>query len=392
VSASYDLIIVGAGMVGASAALAFARKGYRVAVLERENLDAITMPAGADIDLRVSAISPASQQLLSELGVWSEIHRQRCCDYRHMCVWQENGHAKMHFSAQQLATSHLGSIVENRSLVTLLLEQLGYLKNVDIMQLSHIEQLEQSAQSVSVTTSTGQRIEAELLIAADGRQSSIRTLMKMPLAGGSYHQNAIVANVQTELAHQYTAWQRFLHSGPLAFLPLWDGRCSIVWSVDSEQAQSLMAMPQEDFIEALEQAFESTLGRITSCTERAAFALNWHSAEQWLQGRVLLIGDAAHGVHPLAGQGVNLGFADVSVLVDLFNAGESLYQPKRLRQFERRRKAETVTATHLFSALKSIYGRKHPIIALLRDLGMNVVDKSTLVNRMVTQRALNNLS
>ncbi len=388
----YDLVVVGAGMVGASAALAFARRGYRVALIERESIDVMTCPEGDEIDLRVSAISPASQQLLSELGVWSEIHRLRSCDYHDMHVWHQNGNAQMHFSAQQLAASHLGTIVENRLIVALLLRHIRYLKNVTLYQGCMVEGIEQLPDAVSVVTSKGSNIRAELLIAADGRQSSVRSLLDLPLVAGDYHQSAIVANVETELPHQHTAWQRFLTTGPLAFLPLWDGQCSIVWSADSDYAETLMALPDIEFKQVLESAFDSRLGAIRRCGQRAMFPLNWHQARQWLKQRVLLIGDAAHGVHPLAGQGVNLGFSDVRLLTDLCQAGESLYQPRVLRRFERQRKAETVSATHLFTLLKYLYGQQNQAVGLMRDLGMTIVNKSSAINRMIVKNALNNMS
>jgi 2-polyprenylphenol 6-hydroxylase len=391
-SRNYDVLVVGAGMVGACAALAFARKGYQVVLMEREALDSIEMPNNDEIDLRVSAISPASQQLLSELGVWPEVHRERSCDYHSMNVWHENGTAQVHFSAQQIAVSHLGSIVENRLLQALLLQQLRYLKNVDLFQSCVLDQIEQSEDSVTVFTCEGKSIQASLLLAADGRQSSVRSVLDMSVSSGDYHQSAIVANVKTELSHQNTAWQRFLSTGPLAFLPLWDGQCSIVWSADTQYAETLMALPVDDFKQALQAAFESRLGKIVDCSQRAVFSLHWHQANQWLSGRVLLIGDAAHGVHPLAGQGVNLGFSDVALLNRMFAAGENLYQVKRLRRFERQRKAETVLATKLFSALKQIYAQQDPIFSLMRDVGMSIVDKNPIVNRILIQKALNNIS
>jgi ubiquinone biosynthesis UbiH/UbiF/VisC/COQ6 family hydroxylase len=392
VSQRYDVLIVGAGMVGATAALAFARKGYQVALMERELLDDFDITGSDDIDLRVSAISPASQQLLSELGVWPEVQRLRSCDYHEMHVWHEHGDAQMHFSAQQIAASHLGTIVENRSLVAVLIQHLRYLKNVDLFHSCMVSQIEQSDDRVAVVTSEGKTIQAGLLLAADGRQSGVRSILEVSVVSGDYHQSAIVANVKTGLPHQNTAWQRFLATGPLAFLPLWNGQCSIVWSADTQYAESLMALPDDKFNRSLEAAFESRLGSIEGCSQRAIFPLNWHQANQWLSGRVLLIGDAAHGVHPLAGQGVNLGFSDVAVLIALFSNGEDLYQPKRLRRFERQRKAETVLATHLFTTLKHIYAQQNDCVCQVRDMGMKIVDGMPLIRFKVIQNAINSMS
>ena len=153
-----------------------------------------------------------------------------------------------------------------------------------------------------------------------------------------------------------------------------------------------MALSDIEFRQALENAFESRLGVVKQCGQRAVFPLNWHQARQWLKQRVLLIGDAAHGVHPLAGQGVNLGFSDVRLLVDFFHSGESLYQPRVLRRFERQRKAETASATHLFTLLKYLYGQQNQAVGLMRDLGMTIVNKSSPINRMIVKNALNNMS
>ena len=231
-----------------------------------------------------------------------------------------------------------------------------------------------------------------MLLAADGRNSTAARLLQVPVVGGTYQQMAIVANVDTELPHHNTAWQRFLATGPLAFLPLSNGQSSIVWSADDELAQELLALSDSEFTERLAEAFEYRLGRVTATSQRASFPLHWHSAEQWLTGRVLLIGDAAHGVHPLAGQGVNLGFGDVALLDNLLTTGEPVFQPRLLRRFERQRKAETVTATHLFTALKQIYAQTNPVLCLARDVGMSLVEKNRMVKRLVMLSAMHNMA
>ncbi len=390
---SFDAIVVGAGMVGAATALMLARKQLRVAVVERQPLESLTAPRGDDpYDLRVSAISPASRALLARLGVWPALETGRICDYREMRVWHQGGRAEMHFDSALLAAPRLGSIVENRLLQAGLLRQLQALPGVELLTGAEVARIDNQDQAAGLTTGDGQRLQAGLLIAADGRASSVREQLGLPLWSGRYRQRAIVANVTTTEAHRHTAWQRFLSTGPLAFLPLANGQSSIVWSADEAYAEELLALDEAAFRAELAAAFEHRLGAVTACSDRAAFDLAWHGAERWLQGRVLLIGDAAHGVHPLAGQGVNLGFGDVALLDALLPAGADPWQRRLLRRFERQRKAETFAATQLFSGLKWIYGRNDPLTARLRDLGMGRVERQVILKRWVIGRALSNLS
>lgn len=387
----FEILVLGAGMVGATTALALARHGYSVALVERQDTDLLNEELPENIDSRVSAVSPASQQLLQELGVWKEVTLLRSCDYHKMVVWHENGSASMQFDSEQIGIGHLGTIVENRLLQAVLLKHLKHLPNVQIFKQQQIESVHQTDIEVQVVTSSGQQLQAELLIAADGRESTVRKLLHLPATTGSYRQTAIVANVTTELPHQHTAWQRFLETGPLAFLPLSTGQSSIVWSADSEFADELMGLSDDDFRRQLSKAFELTLGDVTATSQRMAFPLSWHTANQWLAGRVLLIGDAAHGVHPLAGQGVNLGFGDVVALKQILLPGQPAFQARLLRGFERQRKAETITATHLFSALKFMYGQSSPVLCRVRDMGMSFVDKNRMIKRLVLQSAVHNM-
>jgi 2-octaprenyl-3-methyl-6-methoxy-1,4-benzoquinol hydroxylase/2-octaprenylphenol hydroxylase len=198
--------------------------------------------------------------------------------------------------------------------------------------------------------------------------------------------------VETERLHQHTAWQRFLKTGPLAFLPLSTGQSSIVWSLDSEVADDVLQLADGEFLQVLSEALEFRLGRVVATTPRAAFPLSWHNAQRWLDGRVLLIGDAAHGVHPLAGQGVNLGFGDVALLQHYIRERETLDDHVRLRRFERRRKAETATATHLFSVFKLLYGSENPFLCRMRDIGMSAVEHNPLIKRNIISSAMENMA
>ena len=393
----YNVIVAGAGMVGACAALSFARKGFRVALIEPS--PAIKKAGSADIaadavyDTRLSAISPTSQKLLSDLGVWSAIDKNRVCDYEKMFVWHANGNAAVDFDCAQVASQSLGAIVENNQILAAVHKACQAEQSIDWFLSDKITTLiENSETIVSVGLESDVTLSADLLIAADGRGSSTRGLTDIKVTSGSYDQIAIVANVTTELPHQLTAWQKFLSTGPLAFLPLANGDSSIVWSCDTELGQAMLSLDDNDFCLALGEAFDGRLGQVTGIGSRQSFPLGWHSCNQWLSQRVLLIGDAAHSVHPLAGQGVNLGFSDIALLIQLLGDLESPWHKKKLRQFERQRKSETALATHLLTGLKVLYGADNSVQNTIRDFGMQLIQSNSGIKRQLMRQAIRNMA
>lgn len=390
---NYDIIVAGAGMVGACAALSFARKGFRIALVEPAPSIKKAEAGNAIYDLRVSAVSPASQQILSDLGVWFTIDNERVCEYEKMSIWHDNGDATVDFDCVQLASQSLGAIVENNQILSALQRACQAQQSIDWFMSEKITALTENSDSgLSVNLASAMSLSADLLIAADGRGSNSRALAGIETMNGSYNQSAIVANVSTELSHQLTAWQKFLTTGPLAFLPLANGDSSIVWSCDTALAQDMLALQDDDFCVALGDAFDRRLGKVTDIGERQSFALGWHSCDQWLSHRVVLIGDAAHGVHPLAGQGVNLGFSDVALLTGLIGDLENPWNKKKLRQFERQRKSETTLVTHLFSGLKFFYGLDNAMLNRVRDIGMQMVQSNHGLKRYLMRQATRNMT
>jgi 2-octaprenylphenol hydroxylase len=392
-SGRFDAMVAGAGMVGASAALALAARGMRVALIEAAAPTPTERDATVDYDLRVSAISPRSRRMLRQLGIWQQLDASRICNYEKMYVWHQHGDASVSFDAVDLAREDLGAIVENRMLQQTLRRVCDATPRIEWFRPDRIAALiENTRDGVQLRLESGRELDGALLIAADGRNSPTRGLAAIEIQAGSYRQSGIVANVTTELPHGYTAWQRFLASGPLAFLPLANGQSSIVWSCDDELAERLAVLDDQDFRAALSDAFERRLGAVTACSERRAFALGWHHCEHWLQGRVLLIGDAAHAVHPLAGQGVNQGFSDVELCAQLIGDCRGRIAQQQLRRFERQRKSETWLAGNSFSALKWIYGLEQGGVTQLRDLGMRIVDSTPWLKRSLIEKAVNNIT
>ncbi len=392
-SERFDIVVAGAGMVGACAALSLARSGFRIALVEPVPTGIEPLENGAVYAERVSAISPVSEQILTRLGVWSGLDQSRLCRYDQMFIWHENGDAIIRFDSFEIARENLGTIIENQQILRALRMACESQPEIEWFEPDAIESITENSRSVvSLELKSGATLDAELLLVADGRNSSTRDLAGLNAVHQNYDQIAIIANVATENTHQHTAWQRFLGTGPLAMLPLANGESSIVWSCDTALADELLDMDDVLFCSALSRAFEYRLGEVKSIGRRLGFPLGWHSCDQWLRDRILLIGDAAHGVHPLAGQGVNLGFSDVDLLTRQIGGLDNPWHRPRLRQFERQRKSETAIATHLFSGLKWLYGTDNYGINRVRNLGMHAVQASPWCRRVLIKQAIRNMA
>ncbi|GAB2495375.1 FAD-dependent oxidoreductase [Arenimonas alkanexedens] len=383
-----DLVVIGAGVVGSATALAAARDGLRVALVEAQ-----APPAWSpdDADLRVYAFAPDNAALLDELGAWASIRAARAHPYRRMRVWDAAGGGELDFDADTLARDHLGHIVEHGLLVDRLWAACGREPSLRRIFPARLATLEQDAEAAIAVLEDGQRLRARLVVGADGAGSRVRAELGLQTDAHDYGQRGLVAYVGTEQAHEDTAWQRFLPTGPLAFLPCADGRSSIVWTLPEADAQRLLALDDASFARELTRAFDARLGEVTSVSARAAFPLRRQLAKGYVAGRVVLVGDAAHAVHPLAGQGVNLGLRDVAALRSLWQRAAQVQadfaSPHRLARWERSRRSENALAAHGFEAINRVFSNDALLPTLLRGHALGLVGRLAPVTRALWRRA-----
>ena len=395
-----DIIVVGAGVVGATAALAFARDGLQVALVEAREPPPWRRDAP---DLRVYAFAPDNTALLDELGVWREVRETRAQPYRAMRVWDAAGGGEIAFDADAFGRNELGWIVEHALLVDRLWAALPS-AGVQVFCPEQVVALEQGdgdamLQLDATSHGSGRRLRARLVVAADGADSQLRRLAGIDAAVHDYGQSGLVAFVDSEIAHQSTCWQRFLPGGPLAFLPFAgrdhtgrEGhRSSIVWTLPEADANRLMAADEAHFMHELESAFAGTLGALSLASQRAAFPLRRQLAQAYVAGRVAILGDAAHVVHPLAGQGVNLGLRDVAAMRALLRAAAArnadIGAPSRLSRWARERRSENALAAHAFGGLNRLFSNDHVAATLLRGPLLGLAGRLSPLTHALWRRA-----
>lgn len=385
-----QVAIVGGGMVGLALANALALRGRQVCVLEHGAAKQI--PAQAS--LRVSALNRAAQDWLTELGAWPLIPSSRRATYTGMQVWDEQPNRRIGFSAAESDVSHLGTIIENAVVEGALWQACADL-SVQFCLQARIERIQEHEQDVSLELENGDTVLAQLVVAADGARSQVRQLLGLPLQFKDYNQHGVVARLRTAEPHQFIARQVFLATGPLALLPLADPHeISIVWSVPPLTAKRLHALPVEEFEQELTVASDVTLGRLSLLSERQAFPLRMQYAEQWLKGRVVLAGDAAHTIHPLAGQGANLGLGDVWFLAQQLNQLGTLQGQwnneqlqRALRHYERARKTAAVRHIAAMEGFHQLFLNQNPMIKAVRALGLKATNQASAVKRFFIEQA-----
>jgi 2-octaprenylphenol hydroxylase len=386
----YDVVIAGGGMVGAALACALGDSPLQVALVEGTPLDQVRPTAAMDV--RVSAISRASQRLFAAVGAWEAMTAWRVSPFREMRVWDAAGSGQIHFDSATLGEPLLGWIIENRVIQTALLERAQGLANVELLCPNTLSLASLRDGGVHLQLQQGGERWTRLLVGADGARSPVRLWAGIDSGGWGYGQQAVVANVATGQPHVETAWQRFLPTGPLAFLPLADGRCSIVWSTTSAQANHLLALDEAGFALELAEAFDWRLGAITGVGPRAAFPLYLQYAQSYVKPNVALIGDAAHVVHPLAGQGVNLGLLDAAalaeVLLDAVAAGQEVGALRVLRRYERWRRGENLLMLGVMDGFKRLFGTGLAPVRWLRNWGLSLTDAAEPVKNLLARRAM----
>jgi len=403
-SSQFDVIIAGGGMVGLSMALALADSGLRLALVDQNQQAGLTALSASiaatepEFDSRVSALTPATVSLLDDLGVWPVIKALRASPYQHMQVWDGDGTGSITFNADEIHLPCLGYIVENRVIAAALADAVNASQSITCFYGHPLTGLQADGNGQCITLADGTVLNTRLLIAADGGRSRIREWAGFATRAWSYEQQALVTSVKTALPHQNTAWQRFMPTGPLAFLPLQgpgelaQHYCSIVWSCDPSLASGLMALPAEGFAKRCAQAFESRLGPLELMAPVQAFPLQQLHAVDYVKAGVALMGDAAHTIHPLAGQGVNLGFADVASLAGVIHQaktqGKDYASYQVLSRYQRERKPANLAMMAGMEGFKRLFGSEDLLVRFFRNNGLQIANALSPIKQLLMRQAM----
>lgn len=388
----FDVIIVGGGMVGAALACGLGNSSLKVAVLEQQPPEAFS-PEQAH-DLRVSALSIASRNIMETVGAWQGISSRRYCPFKRMRVWETAGDTE--FSSDAIEYPELGYIVENRITQIAFLERLAAFSNVTLLCPATIQHISYTPENPDAAAqcvlADGRQLSAKLLIAADGGQSRVRQLTGFGVNSRDYQQHALVLYVQTEYPQQDITWQRFVASGPQAFLPLDGPYASLVWYNSADEVRRLKALPDEALLQELYAAFPKDLGKLTSILGRASFPLKCQHAQRYVKTGVALIGDAAHMINPLAGQGVNIGLLDAAalaeVLLDAVKRGESIASEAVLRRYEKQRRHENFKMMTVMDAFYHVFSNDILPLKFIRNLGLGLAERILPAKNKIMRAAM----
>lgn len=391
----FDIIIIGGGLVGLTFAGALGGSALSIAIIEEKEVSGLVLEDR--YSTYVSAITRASQRIFENIGIWSTIQAARLSPYTKMCVWETGNTIPLWFDSAELNAvppeENLGNIVENQLIHAALIDKLKTYSNISWVCPAKLRSLEYLDESIKVSLADGREITADLLVGADGANSWVRQQVAIATTSWDYGHHAIVTNVRTEMPHGNTAWQCFLQSGPLAFLPLPDPHCcSIVWSTSPEHAKTLSKLPTDAFQKELAMSFEYRLGTLQVLDKLTLVPLRMTHAQQYVRPKVALIGDAAHTLHPLAGQGVNLGLLDAATLAELvLNAH---YAHKKigslilLRRYERWRKGHNLAMISVMEGFKRVFENENILVKWARRTGMQLIDSLPAAKELLISHAM----
>ena len=393
----FDIVIVGGGAVGSVAACLMAQivnnsdKQLKIAVVEAQ------LPSAFDpsqVDPRVAAVTEKTRLIFEQIGIWQKVVDKRACAYKAMNVWDAEGTGRITFDCQQVQQPNLGHIVENSALVSTLMEHIQHQPNIELFCPASIVDYRLQQNGITLTLDNHAELSAQLLIAADGADSMVREHFQFATKQWDYGRHAIVTTITTENSNQLTAWQRFMPTGPLALLPLDDidsaHCCSIVWSQDSQEAERLMALDDKAFCKELSRASEHCLGEVLNIEKRFLIPLRQSHATDYVMPRVALIGDAAHSIHPLAGQGANLGFSDAQVLATEIAKAHArdldLGDIIVLKRYQRLRKPENLATMAAMEGFKRLFGAQNSTLRLVRNYGLSAINGlGAIKNKLIKQ-------
>ena len=394
---TFDIVIIGGGIAGLCLANELIATDFSVAVLERNELKSIT----DEVDCRVSAINRFAWNRFEQIGIWGSAVNSsllpRVCAFEKMFVWDQGGAGQIQFDSVELGVSELGVIIENNVLQHVLLENIKAAANISYFCPEEITRIyypldEEVQVATKVELASGKTICSTLLVGADGVHSKVREAAGIQQIQQSYQQQGLVCNVKTSESHKNTAWQCFMPSGPLAFLPLYDGQSSIVWSLEEEKAQYIMALSDDDFKIALAEAGEFKLGEILDVSQRFLFALSHGHVDEYVKQGLALIGDAAHNIHPLAGQGANLGIADAIALADVICTARKTDRQwsalHTLQKYQRQRKGANRVMEMSMTGFKELFGNDNAVLSEIRNAGLSLLDHMPAVKYRVIRQAL----
>ncbi len=399
----FDVAIIGGGIVGLCFANELIDTDFSVAIIERNELTAINEQTSC----RVSAINLSALKRFHQTDVLRSPLSRRICRYEKMFVWDQTAVGKIQFDSAELGVSELGAIIENNVLQQMLFEKVRAANNITFLGPLEITRIDYdstgskkagSASAVSgcvvstIALSSGEKIQAALLVGADGINSSVCIAASVERTKHTYKQQALVCNVTTSKHHQHTAWQCFMRSGPLAFLPLYNGQSSIVWSLDEDVAQQTMALDDQAFKLALAEAGEFVLGEIIDVSQRFLFPLTHGHVSEYVKPGLALIGDSAHNIHPLAGQGANLGIADAFVLAEVIVAARKANRQwaalHTLLKYQRQRKGANQLMEMSMTGFKHLFGNNNVFLSEIRNAGLSLVDNLPALKYRIIKQAL----